>query len=130
MHWSYILIAGLVLAGIVLLKRRAWLPVPAARARLQDGALLVDVRSVDEFRARHLPGALNIPWSDLAEQAPGRLPDKNRVLLLHCLSGTRSSLARRALRGMGYPNVFNLGSYGRAQRVVEGTLTSSCQTDA
>jgi rhodanese-related sulfurtransferase len=130
MHWSYILFAGLVLAGILFLKRLAWLSAQAARARLQDGALLVDVRSADEFKARHLPGALNLPLSDLAEQAPRRLPDKNRVLLLHCLSGTRSSLARRALNGMGYPNVFNLGSYGRAQRIVKGTLMNSCKTDA
>jgi rhodanese-related sulfurtransferase len=61
---------------------------------------------------------VNIPLGDLADQAPHRLPDKNRVLLLHCLSGTRSGIAKRRLKSMGYTKVFNLGSFGRAQGIV------------
>jgi len=46
------------------------------------------------------------------------VPDKNQVLLLHCLSGTRSGIAKRQLKSMGYQNVFNLGSYGRAGKIL------------
>jgi rhodanese-related sulfurtransferase len=51
---------------------------------------------------------------------PRRVSDKQRVPLLHCLSGTRSGFAKRMLKGMGYSCVFNLGSYDRAQRTVTG----------
>jgi rhodanese-related sulfurtransferase len=45
--------------------------------------------------------------------------DKNQVLLLHCLSGTRSAMAKIKLKKMGYPNAFNLGSYGRAEGILK-----------
>jgi rhodanese-related sulfurtransferase len=51
-----------------------------------------------------------------------RLPtdviDKNRVLLLHCQTGRRSSMAQKKLIRLGYSNVFSLGSYGRAEKIV------------
>ena len=89
-----------------------------ARKHLAAGALVIDVRSPEEFRSGHVPGAINIPLGELRESLPGRVTDKNQVLLLHCLSGGRSGIARRQLRSLGYPNVFNLGSYARAERVV------------
>jgi len=49
------------------------------------------------------------------------VPDKSRALLLHCLSGGRSAIAKRQLRNMGYANAFNLGSLSRARRLVSGT---------
>jgi len=39
-------------------------------------------------------------------------------LLLHCLSGGRSGIARGQLRSLGYPNAFNLGSFARAEKIV------------
>jgi rhodanese-related sulfurtransferase len=48
------------------------------------------------------------------------VPDKNQELMLHCLSGMRSGVARRQLRAMGYTRVFNLGSYHRARKIVSG----------
>ncbi len=44
--------------------------------------------------------------------------DKNQILLLYCLSGGRSGIAKQRFKGQGYQNVFNLGSYGRAQQIV------------
>ena len=71
----------------------------------------------------------NQPFLDLSDLvvslAPGELKDKSRVLLLHCLSGGRSGIAKRQLKGMGYTNVFNLGSYGRAKQIVSGEDASS-----
>jgi phage shock protein E len=80
----------------------------------------LSLRSPGEFNAGHLPGALNLPLGSLAEELPGRVLDKNQVVLLHHVSGTRSGLARRQLVLLGYRNVFNLGSYGRAERIVRG----------
>lgn len=39
------------------------------------------------------------------------MKDKNQILLLHCLSGTRSGMAKTKLKSLGYANVLNLGSY-------------------
>ena len=50
--------------------------------------------------------------------ASRRLADKNQILMLHCLSGGRSEIAKRILKGSGYTQVFNLGPYGRAGRIV------------
>ena len=79
---------------------------------------MVDVRNVEEFKADHLPTAVNIPLGELQSALPRRVADKNRVLLLHCLSGTRSGLAKGQLKRLGYTNVFNLGSYGRAKSIL------------
>jgi rhodanese-related sulfurtransferase len=120
MDWLLILIVGGAIAAGFVLKRLTLVSAAQARQYLQQGALVVDVRGVAEYRARHVAGAVNIPLGELAQRLPGRVADKGQVLLLHCLSGTRSGIAKRMLTGMGYTRVFNLGSYGRAQRIVGG----------
>ncbi len=118
MSWSSILIAGLVLAVMLGLKRLGLVSAGTARKYLKEGALVVDVRSAQEFKARHLSMTMNIPLGELQTSLPRRVSDKNQVLLLHCLSGTRSGVARRALKAMGYANAFNLGSLARAQKII------------
>jgi len=65
-----------------------------------------------------VPQAINLPLSSLPDSMLSRVPNKQRVLLLHCLAGGRSALAPRLLRSHGYAQVYNLGSYGRAERIV------------
>lgn len=56
-----------------------------------DGALVVDVREPDEFRAGHIPGAINVPLSTFDAS---QLPDAgNRTLVLSCAGGRRSAMA-------------------------------------
>jgi len=117
MSWSTTLILGLVPAAFFGLKRLGLISTEAARTHLKRGALVVDVRSAEEFKAGHLPNVVNIPLGELQNTLPRRVADKNRVLLLRCLSGTRSGIARRKLRDMGYQNVFNLGSLARARKI-------------
>jgi rhodanese-related sulfurtransferase len=52
---------------------------------------------------------------------PGAVKDKNKYLLLHCASGIRSRMAHKKLEDIGYKNVFNLGSYERAEKIVKGS---------
>ena len=111
------IVAGAFIA-FILLKRMSFVSPQKARDLLQAGALVVDVREPGEFRSGHVKAAVNVPLGTLGQSLPRRVPDKNQVLLLHCLSGTRSGIARRQLADMGYRNVFNLGSYGRAKRIV------------
>ncbi|MCX6912290.1 MAG: rhodanese-like domain-containing protein [Verrucomicrobia bacterium] len=114
---TWIVIVGAVVA-FLLLKRLSLVTPATAREWLNKGALVVDVRSEGEFQERHLPGAINIPLGRLGDEMARRAPDKEQAILLHCLSGTRSGMAKARLKQMGYRNVFNLGSYGRAAGIL------------
>ena len=114
---TWIVIIGAVVA-FLLLKRLSLVSPATAREWLSKGALVIDVRSEGEFQERHLPGAINIPLGRLGDEIARRAPSKEQAILLHCLSGTRSGMARTQLKKMGYCNVFNLGSYGRAEKIL------------
>ncbi|MGT2666881.1 rhodanese-like domain-containing protein [Streptococcus rifensis] len=61
---------------------------------------LIDVREVDEYQAGHVPGAKNLPLSELAERYTEL--DKNTPYHLICHSGGRSARACQFLAGQGY----------------------------
>lgn len=85
---------------------------------IKEGAVLVDVRTEEEYQAAHLQKAVNIPLSEISTGIGRLAPDRNRVILLHCRSGSRSFMGKRLLKRMEYHNVYNLGSFGRAKRMV------------
>ncbi len=118
MNWTLLIAVAVVLLALFALKRASFLAADKAREYLRQGALVVDVRNPGEFNSGHVSGAINIPLGELSAEAPKSLRDKNQVLLLHCLSGARSGMARHQLKNMGYANVYNLGSYGRAETIV------------
>ena len=68
--------------------------------------VLLDVRSAAEFGPGHLPGALNIPHTELRQRL-GEIPP-DHPLLVYCASGFRSYLALRLLRQSGWPDVRSL----------------------
>ena len=120
MNWPLVIIVGVVFAALFILKRLSFVPAKVARQYLAEGAMVIDVRSPEEYRGGNVPNAVNIPLNDLREILPRRVKDKSQVLLLHCLSGGRSGIAKQQLKNLGYKNVFNLGSYGRAKQIVCG----------
>ena len=69
---------------------------------------LIDVREEDEFQICRLDWAELIPLSQLTEQAPRRLVDKDRPIVVYCHHGMRSQTACERLRRLGYEHVFNL----------------------
>ena len=103
--------------GFLFLRHGATLSAEEARRYLREGALLVDVWTPEEFAGGRVPGAINIPLSALPDAMAIHAPDKDRVLLLHCRSGGRSAMAARKLRSAGYTRVFNVGSFGQAQKL-------------
>ena len=80
-----------------------------AREKIQAGAVIVDVRSPDEYEQGHLPGAVLLPLPTLQQQPDGQLPDKQAVLLVYCRSGVRSKEAAQRLAAFGYTQVYDLG---------------------
>jgi len=123
MDWTIWIIIGAVIAGVFILKRISFVGTDTARGLLKTGALVIDVRSASEFNAKHLPGAINVELGNLTTGIARVAPAKDQALLLHCLSGGRSGFARQQLRAMGYKNVYNLGSYGRAEKIVRSSGT-------
>lgn len=92
-----------------------------ARAHLKSGARVVDVRTVEEYQAKHLTNVVNIPLAEVKEKFPQLVTNKNEVVLLHCRSGRRSGMAEAQLRAMGYTNVFNIGSFEKAEKILSAT---------
>jgi rhodanese-related sulfurtransferase len=80
--------------------------VQEARRRQAGGALLIDVRQPDEWRAGHAPNARLIPLESLASRL-SEIP-RDRAVLLICRSGNRSGSAQRQLLQLGYEQVFNV----------------------
>ena len=70
--------------------------------RSDPSLVLLDVREPDAFRARHLPGARNIPRGELELRADRELPDPTARILTYCQFGKVSTLAAHTLRTMGY----------------------------
>lgn len=118
MIWPFLLFLAGTGTLLLLLVRRALIPLKEAERRLQEGALLVDVRTAEEFHGGHVPGALNLPLSDLRKLASSALPDTQKVVLVYCLGGGRAVMAQRLLRTSGYAHVYNLGGLKRAKRAV------------
>ncbi len=83
--------------------------VEQAREMLQDPqAVVVDVRESEEWRQGHLAQAVSIPRGFLELRVEEKIPDRRRPVIVHCAMGLRSLLAGRALREMGYENVYNM----------------------
>ncbi|MGC9454050.1 MAG: FAD-dependent oxidoreductase [Phycisphaerae bacterium] len=78
-------------------------------AMVQDGALLLDVRTEAEFQRGHIDGAVNILVDELRDRLE-ELP-RDRKLVVYCLSGIRSYYACRILRQSGFDTVNFSGGY-------------------
>ena len=73
-----------------------------------ENAILIDVRQPDEFEKGRIPGARNVPSQKLRDFSL-EVTDKDTPIYVYCLSGARSARAVRALRGVGFTNVIDLG---------------------
>ena len=72
--------------------------------------MLLDVREADEFHARHIPGALNIPRGLLEFKLSGapELSARDLSIVLYCKTSGRAALAACSLQAMGYLQVQSL----------------------
>ena len=118
---TWIILAGAVVT-FLLVKRLGQATPELARDWVNKGAVVIDVRSEGEYQERHLPGVINIPLDRLSEEISRYATNKDQPILLHCLSGTRSGMGASKLKRMGYSNVSNLGSYGRAEKIIGSSL--------
>lgn len=73
-----------------------------------SGAVLLDVRTPQEFREGHVPESKNVPLQTI-DKVSSAAKSKETPLYVYCYSGSRSSRAVNILKRMGYTNVTNIG---------------------
>lgn len=76
--------------------------------RSHAGAVLLDVRTAEEYRQGHIEGSLNVPLQNI-QAVKDRISDLDKPVYVHCLSGSRSAQVASVLKSMGYTNVVNIG---------------------
>ena len=74
-----------------------------------DGYIILDVRTPEEFAERHIEGAILIPDYEIGEKAESILTDKEQLILVYCRSGRRSKNAANDLATLGYTNIKEFG---------------------
>ena len=75
----------------------------------EEGYIILDVRTQEEYDHGHIPGAILIPNTEIEDRAEEVLTDKDQLILVYCRSGRRSQLAAEALVELGYTNIKEFG---------------------
>lgn len=78
---------------------------------VKNGAIIVDVRSVAEFRAGHIPGSKNFPVDSIRNKV-AELKKFNKPVITVCRSGARSGMAKGILKSAGI-EAYNGGPWTR-----------------
>ncbi|MCB1177770.1 MAG: rhodanese-like domain-containing protein [Leptospiraceae bacterium] len=109
----YLLVGALVLWTVMSFMRKGdKMSATAVKTKIDTGALIVDVRTAGEYAGGHYPNAINIPLDQVQARISEFGGDKNREIVVYCLSGGRSASAKRILESAGYKNVTNAGGLG------------------
>ena len=79
---------------------------------INEEAILVDVRTQEEYDEKHIDGAVLLTLDYMADEntVSSILPDKKHPIIVYCKSGVRSHQAIERLQSLGYDNVYDLGA--------------------
>jgi phage shock protein E len=83
---------------------------------INDGAFLVDVRTLEEFAEGHAKNTVNIPLNDLLHNI--ELFENKPSVIVFCKSGGRSEMAKSLLEAKGIKNVINSGTWNYMDAVI------------
>lgn len=129
---ALVLLAALLLAGCALAEN-GYTQIDQETAKRMmaqdDGHVIVDVRTREEYDEGHIPGAILIPNESIGCDSPEALPDYDQIILIYCRSGNRSRQAAQKLASMGYTNIYEFGGIntwtGEIETQAPATLTFS-----
>ena len=79
-----------------------------------DGAVLIDVRTAEEYKEGHIDGSINIPLDQIMT-VNNIIKDRETPIFVHCLSGSRSGQVVSYLQQMGYKKAQNIGGISHYQ---------------
>ena len=78
---------------------------------INESAILLDVRTEEEYNEKHIEGAVLLPIDDINEESINLITeDKDNVIIVYCKSGNRSNQALNLLENLGYTEVYDLGA--------------------
>jgi phage shock protein E len=106
------------LAVVVVLLLGAPLLAAESGDIVSEQAVVIDVRTRDEWNAGHLQGAVHIPYDVIGAEIGRVVADKTTKIDLYCRSGRRSGIGLETLKQLGYDNVTNLGSMENAATIL------------
>lgn len=81
-----------------------------AYTRTQEGAVIIDVRTLEDYEDKHIRGSVCIPLEELTEKLPELYPDIGQRIIFYCTKGVRSQTAVEKAVELGYVEVYSLGS--------------------
>lgn len=95
------------------IREETYMNITAAEAKRmmdsEEGYIILDVRTREEYDQGHIPGAILIPNTEIEARAEEELTDKDQLILVYCRSGRRSKLAAEILVELGYTNIKEFG---------------------
>ncbi len=91
------------------LKKLSGKSSPDYKELVKDGALIIDVRTVEEYRSGHISGSKNYPLDQIRNQVQA-IKKLNKPVITVCRSGARSGVARNILKSAGV-EVYNGGAW-------------------
>ena len=78
---------------------------------INDGAILLDVRTKEEYNEKHIDGASLLPLDIIDIDSISQIvSEKDTPIIVYCRSGNRSKQAREKLIALGYSKVYDLGA--------------------
>ncbi|MEI6563183.1 MAG: rhodanese-like domain-containing protein [bacterium] len=104
---------GIVILGVIVLVAKVGLGgsganSAAAKEKIKQGAMVLDVRTPAEYESGHYQDAKNIPLQDLQNRLD-QLGDKKKAIVVYCASGMRSAKAANILTAAGFMDVTDAG---------------------
>lgn len=94
---------------------------PKIASLVSSGALVLDVRSPEEYSAGHIQEAKNVPYDRIANEAATLEPSRDKPVVIYCKTGRRAEIARQALLRLGFNEVVNAGGYEDIRRDLKRT---------
>ena len=78
------------------------------KEKVKQGAILLDVRSRQEYQEGHISGAINIPEYEIDRRVEQEIQNKNLPIIIYCQYGSRSRNVYDKMKRKGYTNIYNL----------------------
>ena len=91
---------------------------------IDEGAMIVDVRTDREWHAGHLATAVHLPLQNISKDIHHIVDDKQQKIYLYCRSGNRSGKAVKILQSLGYSHVINAGGIAEASDFLDLQIIS------
>lgn len=82
--------------------------VEQMKKMINEGAMLIDVRSPQEYKEGHINGAISIPNYEIKKRINKIVPNKEQQVIVYCSTGSRSKKVQKELNREGYTQIYNL----------------------